>query len=259
MPCDGAGPPVAGKVRVFFASLGDGETLEFDADKLFVDPGRDGAPPASALKKNLAVIAPRESGEWREAIIGPCGRTVCGCGNHAHVHWSGAGSAGSMVEIAELRLKRQYDPSTHAAPGGAWVLARMAEVDGTGVYAKGRVQVEATADERAWEALLCQALGDLSPTAEGREWPDHMLCPIGYELMRDPVVAADGFTYERATIARWLHERGKAACSPMTGAALEHRALKPNTGLRNEIRTQLKLVAAARNAPSAPPAPLDVP
>jgi len=31
-----------------------------------------------------------------------------------------------------------------------------------------------------------------------------MLCPISCELMRDPVIAADGHTYERAAITRWI-------------------------------------------------------
>jgi hypothetical protein len=30
--------------------------------------------------------------------------------------------------------------------------------------------------------------------------PDAYLCPISCEIMHDPVVTADGFTYERARI-----------------------------------------------------------
>ena len=51
------------------------------------------------------------------------------------------------------------------------------------------------------------------------------------ELMEDPVVAADGFTYERAAIADWL-TRGNAT-SPMTGAALESTALLQNLAVRS--------------------------
>ena len=55
--------------------------------------------------------------------------------------------------------------------------------------------------------------------------PPELLCPITQEVMRDPVVTADGHTYERAAIERWLHER---RTSPLTGAPLQHRNLTPN-------------------------------
>ncbi len=52
-------------------------------------------------------------------------------------------------------------------------------------------------------------------------------------LMKDPVVAADGQTYERAAIQEWL-DRGNRS-SPMSGAQLEHTSLTPNYNLRSQI------------------------
>ena len=49
------------------------------------------------------------------------------------------------------------------------------------------------------------------------------------ELMRDPVSAADGLTYERVAIRRWLAEHDR---SPMTGHRLSHKDLVPNRLLR---------------------------
>ena len=46
------------------------------------------------------------------------------------------------------------------------------------------------------------------------------------EIMREPVLAADGFTYERHAIAAWL-SRGKTT-SPTSGAPLAHLNLTPN-------------------------------
>ena len=62
--------------------------------------------------------------------------------------------------------------------------------------------------------------------------PDGFECPITHEVMDDPVVAADGQSYERAAIARWLanHES-----SPATGARLPNRELTPNVALRKAI------------------------
>ena len=49
----------------------------------------------------------------------------------------------------------------------------------------------------------------------------------------DPVVAADGHTYERIAIARWLKTSDK---SPMTGSILLHKELVSNYGLVSSIQ-----------------------
>ena len=49
----------------------------------------------------------------------------------------------------------------------------------------------------------------------------------------DPVVAADGHTYERSAIARWLQTSDK---SPMTGSVLFHKELVPNYGLLSSVQ-----------------------
>ena len=51
------------------------------------------------------------------------------------------------------------------------------------------------------------------------------------ELFEDPVVCADGYTYSRAAIARWL--RSGHSTSPMTNLPLSSRALRPNFTLRS--------------------------
>ena len=51
------------------------------------------------------------------------------------------------------------------------------------------------------------------------------ICPITQEIMEDPVVCADGHSYERGSIERWLAAHGT---SPLTGRALPHKALTPN-------------------------------
>ncbi len=55
------------------------------------------------------------------------------------------------------------------------------------------------------------------------------------QVMSDPVIAADGYTYERAAIADWLARR---PTSPMTNAPMPGGAggvLIPNHGLRSAI------------------------
>ncbi|EOD05102.1 hypothetical protein EMIHUDRAFT_70129 [Emiliania huxleyi CCMP1516] len=65
------------------------------------------------------------------------------------------------------------------------------------------------------------------------EPPDEFGCPITTELMSDPVMAADGQSYERSAIERWLATK---STSPMTGEALEYTHTFPNHLLRRQIR-----------------------
>ena len=51
--------------------------------------------------------------------------------------------------------------------------------------------------------------------------------------MRDPVIAADGNSYERREIERWFE--GGARASPITNAPLAHGRLVPNHALRRTI------------------------
>lgn len=53
------------------------------------------------------------------------------------------------------------------------------------------------------------------------------------ELLEDPVVAADGFTYSRTAIGRWLRCRRRT--SPMTNAPLAHKYLTPNNAIRSMV------------------------
>merc|ERR1712232_1517533 len=67
---------------------------------------------------------------------------------------------------------------------------------------------------------------------EGEALPNMPPCPITGFPMVDPVVAADGHTYERRAIRRWL---GTSDKSPMTGSVLLHKELVPNYGLLSSI------------------------
>ncbi|XP_050381498.1 putative U-box domain-containing protein 50 isoform X2 [Argentina anserina] len=64
--------------------------------------------------------------------------------------------------------------------------------------------------------------------------PSCILCPISQEVMKNPHVAADGFSYELETIEEWLgmgHDT-----SPMTNLRLKHTLLTPNHTLRSLIQ-----------------------
>jgi hypothetical protein len=93
------------------------------------------------------------------------------------------------------------------------------------------------------------------------EPPEELVCPISLVLMtKDPVVAADGITYERSSIEDWFEKSmakisdaqekltnnqqsksdqrviNNGVCSPVYGSKLESLILIPNTSLRNMAR-----------------------
>ncbi|XP_071717562.1 U-box domain-containing protein 34-like isoform X2 [Rutidosis leptorrhynchoides] len=63
--------------------------------------------------------------------------------------------------------------------------------------------------------------------------PTHFYCPILQEIMDDPYIAADGFSYEHRAIQIWV-ERQNA--SPVTRRRLQHKNLMPNHALRSAIQ-----------------------
>lgn len=65
--------------------------------------------------------------------------------------------------------------------------------------------------------------------------PEECICPISQTIMADPVVCADGHSYERACIEAWLAS-GRGT-SPKTNMPLPHTSLVPNINLRSMIES----------------------
>jgi hypothetical protein len=66
------------------------------------------------------------------------------------------------------------------------------------------------------------------------------LDPITDEVMKHPVVAADGFTYERSFIEKWFTTKDT---SPITGAVMVNKVLIPNNSLLSEINQWREAIA----------------
>ncbi|XP_069080287.1 WD repeat, SAM and U-box domain-containing protein 1 [Pleurodeles waltl] len=60
--------------------------------------------------------------------------------------------------------------------------------------------------------------------------PDEFLCPITRELMKDPVIASDGYSYEKQAIESWISTKKRS--SPMTNLPLQSLVLTPNRTLK---------------------------
>ena len=73
--------------------------------------------------------------------------------------------------------------------------------------------------------------------AEREAMREQLTCPITYELMTDPVTAADGQTYERHAILQWFEKKGSVTpTSPSTNEPLKDTTLHPNIMLRSLAR-----------------------
>ena len=64
--------------------------------------------------------------------------------------------------------------------------------------------------------------------------PKEFVCPITQELLEDPVIAEDGFSYERIAMERWF-STGKTR-SPVTSERMEGRSLTPNKVMKAMIQ-----------------------
>ncbi|XP_055253075.1 WD repeat, SAM and U-box domain-containing protein 1 isoform X3 [Moschus berezovskii] len=65
------------------------------------------------------------------------------------------------------------------------------------------------------------------------EIPDEFICPITRELMKDPVIASDGYSYEKEAMENWISKKKRT--SPMTNLVLSSVILTPNRTLKMAI------------------------
>lgn len=82
-------------------------------------------------------------------------------------------------------------------------------------------------------SLIAKETAPIGAIKNAPDLEDLFTCPISHEVMVNPAMAADGYTYERANIADWLV---KSNVSPMTGEALPNQNLIGNASLRAIIQ-----------------------
>merc|ERR1711972_806578 len=68
-----------------------------------------------------------------------------------------------------------------------------------------------------------------------------LICPLTHEVMRDPVCAADGATYERDAFERHVRQAGRMpAMSPVTGKLLPSKQFVANGILKQLVTSNLQ-------------------
>merc|ERR1711998_224152 len=81
-------------------------------------------------------------------------------------------------------------------------------------------------------AAILEELHEKNASLADVDVPEELCCPLTMEPMLEPVVTADGHTYERAAIEAWLEQHDT---SPLTNKHLEHRQLIPNLLVRSQL------------------------
>lgn len=85
---------------------------------------------------------------------------------------------------------------------------------------------------------ICTSHPDLNTSSQGskgqKRIPPHFVCPIFQDVMEDPHIAADGYTYEGDAIKGWLYSGHDT--SPMTNLKLDTCDLIPNYALYRAIQ-----------------------
>lgn len=90
--------------------------------------------------------------------------------------------------------------------------------------------------------------GAASSSSSSGDVPPSFICPLTLEVMKDPVTAADGHSYEAEAIGKWLRSSN---LSPLTGQELPHRDLMRSHALRNAIEEHHRAQKARERAEQA--------
>jgi serine/threonine protein kinase len=84
-------------------------------------------------------------------------------------------------------------------------------------------------------AILSQETKKLHTNMENI--PHEFNCPITQDIMKDPVILADGHTYEREFIVNWLKKSNR---SPLTNEELKHKRYITNRALKSLIEAAIE-------------------
>uniref|UniRef100_A0A8C5TE57 WD repeat, SAM and U-box domain-containing protein 1 n=1 Tax=Malurus cyaneus samueli TaxID=2593467 RepID=A0A8C5TE57_9PASS len=118
-------------------------------------------------------------------------------------------------------------------------LFKMNNIDGKELLnlTKESLANELKIDSLGQRSKVLQKIEELRMTMISVSVPDEFLCPITRELMKDPVIAADGYSYEREAMQNWISSRRS---SPMTNLPLCSVMLTPNRTLKMAISRWLE-------------------
>jgi len=122
-----------------------------------------------------------------------------------------------------------------AEEGGSFKLRHVSAVpvDTTGDGQVNAWAIASAQDGKLDTIITGPRVAEVRSRRDPIEIPAALMCPITVALLVDPVITADGLTYERSAIQNWLERN---STSPLTGEVLPHKQLLPNHMARSMAR-----------------------
>ncbi|KAD1196175.1 hypothetical protein E3N88_43161 [Mikania micrantha] len=141
----------------------------------------------------------------------------------------------SVVNDTKCALENENFGTILDLTGGDWPIEHAKELAYLGLRCCEKNQPD-LGDEILTKLETMRNLVTVSPVEPENHHriPSYFVCPIFQEVMKDPLIAADGFTYEADAIKGWLNSGHKT--SPMTNLKLDHCDLLPNHALSYAIQ-----------------------
>jgi hypothetical protein len=147
--------------------------------------------------------------------------------------------AAAAREAAAARAEAEAGLQARAAAAAAAAMREREQREAEAIAAAAREEDDSDSSVDVSEFMLDlleepDAATPAAAAATSAVPPDKLLCPITLELFVDPVVAADGETYERSEIETWFAQGNTTA--PLTTEELPSTALLPNKGIWRDVQ-----------------------
>ncbi|XP_041839495.1 WD repeat, SAM and U-box domain-containing protein 1 isoform X2 [Melanotaenia boesemani] len=159
-----------------------------------------------------------------------------GCSGHGGKTLPGRASAGrSKLLVADWSEEDVSEWLVEEGLGGLVDKFKANNIDGTEMLCltKETLASELHIESVGLRSKLLRKVLELKSDSVCLGIPDEFLCPITRELMREPVIAADGYSYEKEAIESWINTKNRS--SPMTNLPLLTILLTPNHTLKMAI------------------------
>ncbi|CAN6828853.1 unnamed protein product, partial [Brassica oleracea] len=138
------------------------------------------------------------------------------------------------VYISELKCKKETENALRTTKEELEKMIRKLQYK----YTLSMEAVRRLRQEQEELKIELKEVSKLSSNRKNHGPPQYFICPITQDVMEDPHVAADGFTYEGEAISSWFEREHET--SPMTNKSLPHTSLVPNLALRSAIQEWLQ-------------------
>jgi len=129
-------------------------------------------------------------------------------------------------------FRRAPQPTVKFSDDHAIVYVKFASGERIEVKKESVRYVESTRKHKPVDDGIARYAYDASTTPRPMSLPVSTHCPISKHPMIDPVICADGYSYERSNIQRWLRRSNR---SPITNKKMSHSFIMPNHALRSTI------------------------